>query len=57
MALYVPRPRGAPGAFSPQLLHRTAILGITTKLPKVSRKSGQYFDSTPITVVEAPIPT
>jgi hypothetical protein len=55
--VYIPRYLDAAGAFSVQLLHRTAIIGVATMLPKATHKAGPYFDSTPITVVEAPIPT
>ena len=54
--VYIPRYLDESGAFSPQLLHRTAFIGVATKLPKAQHKAGAYFDSSAITTVEAPIP-
>jgi hypothetical protein len=56
-AIYIPRYTDDTGAFSPQFLHRTAVMGIATKLPRATHKSGPIFDSAAITVVESPIPT
>lgn len=56
VGLYIPRHRDDAGAFSAYMLHRTAMLGTITKLPKATHKAGSWFGSAAITVTEAPIP-
>jgi hypothetical protein len=54
--VYVTRWQNPDGTFSGQLLHRTARIGLATKLPKINHRAGPNFDSTAVTVVESPIP-
>jgi len=56
-ALYIPRYLDEDGTFSAHMLHRTAKLGVMSKLPAPTHRNGPYFDSSPITVMETPIPT
>lgn len=56
VALYVPRYTDASGAFSAQMLHRTAMLGVATKLPATTQKAGTLFEGGSVTAVEYPIP-
>lgn len=54
--VYVPRWQNPDGTFAEGLLHRTARIGIATKLPKFNHRAGPNFDSTAFTVIESPIP-
>lgn len=56
-AVYIPRYVDDDGEFSAHMLHRTAKLGLMTKLPSTTHRNGPYFDSSPATVTEIPIPT
>ncbi|MEP7043325.1 MAG: hypothetical protein ABI843_09690 [Dokdonella sp.] len=56
-AVYVPWYLDGSGNISSYLAHRTAMLGVTTKLPTVSHFDGPLFQSSDaVTVIEAPIP-
>ncbi|MBA8886168.1 hypothetical protein FHW12_000359 [Dokdonella fugitiva] len=54
--VYVPRYLDDSGAFSAQLMHRTAIIGVATKVPQLGQKSGPYFDGGGGVVLEYPVP-
>jgi len=56
MAVYIPRYLDESAGFSSYMLHRTALIGMATKLPNVSHASGPNFQSDMCTVMEAPIP-
>lgn len=56
-AVYVARYVDASNAFDAQMLHRMAMIGVATQLPKISQKGGTYMASGPAQIVEAPIPT
>lgn len=56
VALYVPRYTDATGAFSAQMLHRTAMLGVATKLPATTQKAGTLFEGGSVTAIEYPVP-
>ncbi len=55
-AVYITRTVDDGGAFSAHMLHRTAKLGLMTKLPASTHRAGPYFDSGAATVIEIPIP-
>jgi hypothetical protein len=54
---YVPRWQDGAGAFDAQMLHRTAMIGVATKLPRISQRAGTWFVAGGATIVESPIPT
>lgn len=54
--LYVPRMRDESGAFSSHLLHRTARLGLATKLPRMDHQTGRWFAGAGGSITEVPIP-
>jgi hypothetical protein len=56
-AAYVARYVDATNTFDAQMLHRMAMLGYVTQLPKISQKGGVYMASGSVQVIEAPIPT
>lgn len=56
VALYVPRYLDANLAFSAQMLHRTALLGVAQKLPEFDHIAGTWFNGGTLQVVEYPIP-
>jgi len=55
-AVYIPHYLDESAAFSSYLLHRTAMIGMATKLPAPTRASGPNFTSDACTVLELPIP-
>jgi hypothetical protein len=56
MAVYIPRYLDESAAFSSYMAHRTALIGMATKLPNITHASGPNFTSDACTVLEAPIP-
>lgn len=56
-AVYIARYTDSSGAFDATELHRMAFIGIAKQLPKISQKTGSYYASGAMQVVEAPVPT
>lgn len=54
--IYILRYRAQDGSFSPQLLHRYAMMGIATSLPTISHAEGRIVSSGDLVVDESPIP-
>ncbi len=56
-ALFIPRYLDAAGAYSAQLLHRSAIFGTARKAPQTKHLAGPLYGFGEVLVTEAPIPT
>ncbi len=56
LAVFVPRYKDLARAYSPQNLHRTAVLGTMTKHPGLRHLSGPQYGHGEMQVQEAPIP-
>lgn len=54
--IFILRYRTKDGVFSPQLLHRYAMIGIASALPAISQAEGRIASSGDLVVDESPIP-